>query len=118
MQANVGWKSKTDPQLLLDAANFPGYELTISGDDDKSPCDIALIDARFFPTQDQFEAALLAAGALPKLMIVDLLCITKLLFRLFRKCRFVSLSVFMFQGLVNRPNEIMDIGYMSSLNSF
>src|SRR5208337_236603 len=71
MQISVRWKSKIDFKPLAEAANLPGYELIASVDDDGSSCDVVFMDVRYFSTQDQFEAALLAQGDSPKLIIVD-----------------------------------------------
>jgi two-component system, cell cycle response regulator len=63
MQVNVCWKSKIDPKVLQRHDNFVV--------DEALPYHVALLDAGYFPSQNQFEADLVSAALKPKLIIVD-----------------------------------------------
>jgi diguanylate cyclase (GGDEF)-like protein len=69
MRVNVCWKSKADPKVLQNQDDLAGHHLFIV--DDASLCHIALLDAGFFPSQNQFEADLVSTASMPKLIIVD-----------------------------------------------
>jgi PleD family two-component response regulator len=63
MRVNVCWKSKIDHKVLQRQGNFVV--------DEALPYHVALLDAGFFPFQSQFEAGLVSAALMPKLIIVD-----------------------------------------------
>ena len=70
MQFRIRWISGVDPAPLLEPSRLRGFELSVADRDDTSPCDISVVDARFFHSFDQFEAALSAEGTVPKLILV------------------------------------------------
>ena len=69
MMLRVCWRSRIALESVARQSALDGCEL--SAVDDWPQADIGLIDSGFFPSADQLEAELAAAGTVPRLVIVD-----------------------------------------------